>query len=84
MLICRRVLTRKGWVYVGFAISKSMADPAFAFSYFYHMSTLFNKTFFRFLFGFLAIIVFSFVILSIVGYYEENKISEKEMTARSQ
>ena len=48
------------------------------------MNVLFNKTFFRFLFGFLAIIVFSFVILSIVGYYEENKISEKEMTARSQ
>ena len=84
MLICRGVLTRKGWVYIGFEISEPKVSLAFAFLYFYSMKTLFNKTFFRFLFGFLAIIMFSFIILSIVGYYEENKISEEEMTARSQ
>lgn len=45
------------------------------------MKILFNQTFFRFLFGFLAIIVLSFVILSMVGYYEERNTSEEEVVS---
>lgn len=34
------------------------------------MSGLFNKTFFKFLIGFFAIIAASFLILATLGYYE--------------
>lgn len=33
------------------------------------MARLANKTFFKFLFGFLAIVVTSFLVISLVGYY---------------
>ncbi|MCH7598003.1 hypothetical protein IID27_03120 [Patescibacteria group bacterium] len=43
------------------------------------MKILFNQTFFKFLFGFLAIIIISFAILSLVDYYEKNNISGEEV-----
>lgn len=42
-----------------------------------NMRDLFNKTFFSFLFKFIAIIVISFIVVSAVGYYANSK-SESE------
>lgn len=36
------------------------------------MARLFNKTFFRFLFGFLAIIMIGFMVMAVTGYIADN------------
>jgi hypothetical protein len=37
------------------------------------MSVLLNKTFFKFLFGFVAIVASSFLVISAVGYYNSER-----------
>jgi len=47
------------------------------------MGQYFDNTFFRFLFGFLAIIFISLALLFVTRYFEENR-KEKEIVDRNQ
>lgn len=42
---------------------------------------LFNKTFFHFAFGFVALIALSFLVITVVGYLEEEEQERNVSTA---